>query len=215
MPPRLWWCPIGIFAHLPIHAAGIYSGTAPECLSDCAISSYCCSLQDLSRSYVSESLPRSPEASPKYNLVAVVEPTSLPKAREELQKIETHFAIPSPYHGSLVSHINDHEHTTPISQILEQLSDAFIAHLGCHGRSLLGDPLQNYLQLSGGKLSIADLVQSRAKGGRSRKPGGTMSLAFLSACDTARGGMESHDESLHLVAAMHFAGFQGVVGTLW
>jgi CHAT domain-containing protein len=41
------------------------------------------------------------------------------------------------------------------------------------------------------------------------------SLAFLSACTTATGTDKAADEGLHLAAAMQFAGFQGVVGTLW
>ncbi|KAJ6596417.1 hypothetical protein DFH09DRAFT_1407639 [Mycena vulgaris] len=36
--PRIWWCPSGSFIFLPIHAAGTYRGTSPECLSDYTIS---------------------------------------------------------------------------------------------------------------------------------------------------------------------------------
>lgn len=40
-------------------------------------------------------------------------------------------------------------------------------------------------------------------------------LAFLSACETAAGDRGRPDEHMHLAASMLFAGFQGVVGTLW
>ncbi len=41
--PRIWWCPTGPLAFLPIHAAGIYpwsKGIATQCLADFAVSSY-------------------------------------------------------------------------------------------------------------------------------------------------------------------------------
>src|SRR5688572_9916438 len=37
---RIWWCPTGPFAFLPIHAAGIYEGPDACSLLDYAISSY-------------------------------------------------------------------------------------------------------------------------------------------------------------------------------
>jgi CHAT domain-containing protein len=41
-------------------------------------------------------------------------------------------------------------------------------------------------------------------------------LAFLSACNSARGDPHgTHDEGLHLAAAMQYRGFRSVVGTLW
>ncbi|KAJ7617741.1 hypothetical protein FB45DRAFT_840590, partial [Roridomyces roridus] len=39
-PPRICWCPTGPLAFLPIHAAGIYSGSQTDCVHDYAISSY-------------------------------------------------------------------------------------------------------------------------------------------------------------------------------
>jgi len=40
-------------------------------------------------------------------------------------------------------------------------------------------------------------------------------FAFLSACHTAVGDASTPDEVLHLAAGMQFAGFNGVIGTLW
>jgi len=43
-PPRIWWCPTGPLAFLPLHAAGIYSqnetSSPTSCISDYAGSSY-------------------------------------------------------------------------------------------------------------------------------------------------------------------------------
>ncbi|KIM78748.1 hypothetical protein PILCRDRAFT_10966 [Piloderma croceum F 1598] len=41
------------------------------------------------------------------------------------------------------------------------------------------------------------------------------SLAFLSACETAMGNENLPDEAIHLGATLLYAGFQGVVATLW
>ena len=40
-------------------------------------------------------------------------------------------------------------------------------------------------------------------------------IAFLSACQTAQMSSEEPNESIHIAAAMLFAGFQSVVGTMW
>jgi hypothetical protein len=41
------------------------------------------------------------------------------------------------------------------------------------------------------------------------------SLAFLSACETAKGDENLPDEVIHLGATLLFAGFRGVVATMW
>ncbi|MFJ3964545.1 CHAT domain-containing protein [Streptomyces sp. NPDC090036] len=40
-------------------------------------------------------------------------------------------------------------------------------------------------------------------------------FAFLSACQTAVGGIELIDEAITLASALHIAGFRHVIGTLW
>jgi CHAT domain-containing protein len=42
-----------------------------------------------------------------------------------------------------------------------------------------------------------------------------MALAFLSACETAKGDEAVPDEALHLAATLMFAGFRAVVATMW
>ncbi|KAJ7617740.1 hypothetical protein FB45DRAFT_800536 [Roridomyces roridus] len=42
-----------------------------------------------------------------------------------------------------------------------------------------------------------------------------LSLAFLSACETAQAHVKTPDEAMHLAATFLFAGFSGVVGTMW
>lgn len=57
-----------------------------------------------------------------------------------------------------------------------------------------------------GPLTIKRIIQ-----GDMRNPG----FAFLSACHTTEGDESSPDEAIHLAAAMQFAGFRSVIGTLW
>jgi CHAT domain-containing protein len=43
----------------------------------------------------------------------------------------------------------------------------------------------------------------------------SMKLAFLSACETAKGDATTPDEAMHLAASLLFAEFGGVVATMW
>jgi CHAT domain-containing protein len=43
----------------------------------------------------------------------------------------------------------------------------------------------------------------------------TAFLAFLSACETAKGDQDQPDQIMHLAAAMMFTGFKSVIATMW
>ncbi|KAJ7462178.1 hypothetical protein FB451DRAFT_1140281 [Mycena latifolia] len=77
-----------------------------------------------------------------------------------------------------------------------------------HGRQDLQNSLDTGLQLTDGRLKVSELMR-----GKSRKK--NMTLAFLSACETAKGDAQMPDETMQLAASMLFAGFRGVVGTMW
>ncbi|PSR76432.1 hypothetical protein PHLCEN_2v8467 [Hermanssonia centrifuga] len=40
-------------------------------------------------------------------------------------------------------------------------------------------------------------------------------LAYLSACETAKGDLVEPDQTVHLAATMLFTGFKSVIGTMW
>jgi CHAT domain-containing protein len=40
-------------------------------------------------------------------------------------------------------------------------------------------------------------------------------LAFLSACETAKGDRAQPDQAIHLAATMLFVGFRSIIGTMW
>ncbi|TFK25618.1 hypothetical protein FA15DRAFT_590168 [Coprinopsis marcescibilis] len=200
-PPRLWWCPTGLFVFLPLHAAGIYGeSTRAECLTDYAISSYCTSLQDL--------LHPPLEPDPQFKLLAVIQPeavrgSNLPMTLKELEKIEAH--LPSPVDKHLVKQVGTKSSPTTVDEVLTGLTEATIAHFGCHGKQNTMNPLQSCLLLSGGELSMSRIIRCQTS---------KATLAYLSACETAKSDDASPDESMHLAATMMFAGFRGVVGTL-
>jgi CHAT domain-containing protein len=41
------------------------------------------------------------------------------------------------------------------------------------------------------------------------------SLAFLSACQTAKGDQNQPDQAVHLAASFLFCGFKSVIATMW
>jgi CHAT domain-containing protein len=81
-----------------------------------------------------------------------------------------------------------------------------IVHLACHGIQDDGDATQSGFCLGDGRLTIAKVAELRLD---------NAFLAFLSACETAKGDKEQPDQAMHLAAAMLFSGFKSVVATMW
>ena len=57
-----------------------------------------------------------------------------------------------------------------------------------------------------GPLTISQIIRSQCE---------NPEFAFLSACHTTVGDESSPDEAIHLAAAMQFAGFRSVIGSMW
>jgi CHAT domain-containing protein len=90
--------------------------------------------------------------------------------------------------------------TSPVMQA------ANIVHLACHGVQDTRNATQSGFCLNDGRLTIAKLMEFKLD---------NSFLAFLSACETAKGDEEQPDQVMHLAAAMLFAGFRSVVATMW
>ncbi|TFK17368.1 hypothetical protein FA15DRAFT_661499 [Coprinopsis marcescibilis] len=202
-PCRLWWCATGVFSFLPIHAAGLYSQTdgAEDALFQYAILSYIYTPQDL--------ISPPPALTSDFKMVAVIEPTSgsgynaLPMTKVELEKIQTRI----PARDNLIEHVGKRTDPIKLDDVLSSLKKCSFAHFGCHGIQHSTNPLASALVLSGGRLTMEKVIQKcQASNG---------SLAYLSACQTAKSDEERPDEALTLAATMLFAGFRGVVGTMW
>ena len=87
------------------------------------------------------------------------------------------------------------------------MKEADWVHFACHGIQDAPNAIRSGLCLADGRrLKISDIIAlSRPRGG----------LAFLSACQTAMGDEDLSDEAIHIAAGMLFAGYGGVVGTMW
>ncbi|KAJ7206605.1 CHAT domain-containing protein [Mycena pura] len=200
-PPRLWWCPTGPFSFLPIHAAGIYGSSGTDCVSDYVISSYTPTLTAL--------LDPPTQTAPSFKMTAVIQPDApncspLPGAEQELKKIVER--VPNQWLTLLES--------TRVETALSHLQDSSIVHFACHGIQDLNQPLDSGLRLTDGRLTVSQIMRSPDNPNTldARK---YMSLAFLSACETAKGDRSRPDEAMHLAATLLFAGFRGVVATMW
>jgi CHAT domain-containing protein len=89
--------------------------------------------------------------------------------------------------------------------VLQQIPAAHVLHLSCHGQQHT-DPLQSAFALKDGSLTISALMTLNL-------PNAT--LAYLGACETAKGDTNQPDQAIHLAASMLFCGFRSVVATMW
>jgi CHAT domain-containing protein len=91
--------------------------------------------------------------------------------------------------------------------LLSLLKDtrAHVLHLACHAIQD-AEPLNSAIMLHDGQLTIEDIM-------RLSLPQAT--LAYLSACQTAKGDQNAPDQAVHIAASMLFCGFRSIIGTLW
>ncbi|KAI0318040.1 CHAT domain-containing protein [Amylostereum chailletii] len=204
--PRLWWCPAGDFAFLPVHAAGVYNSEGDtDCAMDYFVSSYTPTLSSLliaRATVVAQATP------PKTLIIAQQETphhVSLPSVAQEVRAVKS--LLPP---GSIL----DFEGREPsetgedisVDWVKQRLPEATILHLACHGSQHPVFPDNSSFHLRDGDLRINDLMQIEMSKAQ---------FAFLSACDSAAGDKNRPDESIHLAAAMLAVGFKSVIGTMW
>ncbi|GAA0436183.1 hypothetical protein Acor_55160 [Acrocarpospora corrugata] len=186
--PRIWWCPTGKLALLPLHAA------VPPHL----ISSYTTTLGALVPSEAK------PEHRAERALVVGIPETPgqppLPSVGEELDHIKRHLA---------------HKHMTVSTMLQEKATRADVpqalgsydwVHFACHGSQDSSDPGSGHIMLHDGPLSISEIAELRLA---------RADLAYLSACETFTGDPGLPDEAIHLASAFQFAGYRHVIATLW
>ena len=94
-----------------------------------------------------------------------------------------------------------------VGEVLALMKEADWVHFACHGIQDAEIPTESGLCLADRRrLKLRDIIAlSRPRGG----------LAFLSACETATGDERLSDEAIHVAAGMLFAGYGGVIGTMW
>jgi CHAT domain-containing protein len=183
--PRVWWCPTGPLAVLPLHAAAI----------DHVISSYTITLTALLNSRTRPpptGLPR---------LLAVGMPDtpnqpSLPWVREELDRIDASIPIITRVEHPLASR----------RLVLDALGRHTWAHFAGHAGAYQDKPTDPAIVLSDGPLHVTQIATRQLRAAE---------FIYLSACRTFLGDGDLQDESIHLAAACQFAGYRHVVASLW
>ncbi|HVB43176.1 MAG TPA: CHAT domain-containing protein [Streptosporangiaceae bacterium] len=212
--PRVWWCPVGVMAELPLHCAGYHADLAsddpevranPRTVLDRVVSCYATTLRGLGqarerRASGTGRASRITRGAGKRMLIVTAPKIpgsdALPGATAEAEII-----------GSLVRGAK--VLSAPVrSDVLRELRRHEMVHFACHARLNSLDPASSYLVLRDHErapLTVADI-------GAEDLPG---QLAFLSACDTGVTTRQFSNETVHLSGAFHVAGYQRVVGTLW
>ena len=199
--PRVWWSATGPLSLLPLHAAGHDQGEPggpPASVLDRAVSSSTPTLAALIRA---RAAPASPLAGRK--LLVVARPSA--PAGSGLPALPGAAAEAGWLAGRFPGACTQHDGGSPRSA-LRLMAGHDIVHFACHGDHDLARPGRSGMLLADGTLSleqVGGLDLSRAE------------LAFLSACQTAIGGVRVLDESVHLSAAFQLAGYRHVIGTMW
>ncbi|WP_079001707.1 CHAT domain-containing protein [Streptomyces sp. AS58] len=195
--PRVWWCPTGLLALFPLHAAGTDQPGAN--VLDRAVSSYCFTVRSLNYARRSDG-PVVHAAAP---LVVTMPETAgaapLPAADREAEEILAVMPDATLLRGAQADR----------DTMLTQLPLHQVAHFACHSTVDDESPGESGLVLHDHDrrpFTVADI---------SRLHLADAELAFLSACSTMESGMPLLDESLHITSAFVLAGYRQVIGTLW
>ncbi|GAA2163525.1 MULTISPECIES: CHAT domain-containing protein [Glycomyces] len=209
-PPRVWWCPTGPLSLLPLHAAATRKGDGGAVM-DQVVSSYTPTLRALA-----EARSKPVDQSPSRMLVATIARTPIGSASSEQATSRADLAGAAA-ERSLLAELFDEDRLTLLGDeratreaMLTELGRHRWAHFACHGVQNLAEPgrggLVPFDWEHSGLITVADLSSTSAGAGE---------FAFLSACQTATGGVTGFDEAVNLSAALHYSGWRHVIGTLW
>jgi CHAT domain-containing protein len=202
----MWWCVTGELSFLPIHAAGGYhtGTTGAVCASDYLVSSYIPTLHSLTKARDAWAPIRRSDLT---GLVVCEESSHssstkyLPEAAKEARIVRECFESA---HAQVLNNVSTQTMRAELLSLLEN-TPAHVLHLACHAVQD-SEPLNSAIMLHDGKLTIEDIMQLSL-------PQAT--LAYLSACQTAKGDQNAPDQAVHIAASMLFCGFRSVIGTLW
>jgi CHAT domain-containing protein len=188
-----------------LHAAGIYdiSFARKVCCADFVVSSYTPTVTTLLR--VQKATTPLSRGDLSIALVAEkrAQDITLPVIYDVDTEIEHVAAVAK---SSGVKILNQWVGLTTVEDTSKVMQTANIVHLACHGIQDDSDATQSGFCLGNGRLTIAKLMELKLD---------DAFLAFLSACETAKGDREQPDQAMHLAAAILFSGFRSVVATMW
>ena len=199
----IFWCLTGPFMFLPIHAAGLYDTVDPQPgdkVFDFVVSSYTPSL-----SILAHSANHSTVIDCELRLLAVCQLPldGLPQLRGVVTELKY---IKEVIKNSTCTTLMESS-IGMVEEVLRLMKETDRVHFACHGTQDPTSLMNSGLCLANEHcLKVSDMITlSHSRGG----------LAFLSACETATGDKDLSDEAIHIVAGMLFAGYSGVIGTMW
>ena len=194
--PHIWWCPTGPLTFLPIHAAGHHDRPG-EALIDWFTSSYAPTIRLIQQAR--QPATRGTDSGRPLLVALPLTPgqQDLPAAAREADAFARRFTNALQLRGP----------DATAGAVAEALKGCpRLAHFACHGIQDISNPSVGHLALYDGALAIGEISGLRLQ---------ETELAFLSACETSRGGVELADEAITLATAFGLAGYRHVIGTLW
>jgi CHAT domain-containing protein len=188
----------GPLAHLPIHAAGIY--TTPDS-KDSQLNAYVISSYVPTISPLLESPTRRKNSSFKF--LSVIQPsapgaTSIPNKKQELECVQRRLGDRE--------HVVLNGHTGTKSRVMKEMSNSNWVHLAYHSTQRQDEPTKSSLILEDGHLTLEEIIKLNLPNAE---------FAFLSACQTMTGEETLSDEAVHIAGGMMLAGYRGVMATMW
>ncbi|KAF8749239.1 TPR-like protein [Rhizoctonia solani] len=164
--PHITWCTTGVLSQLPIHASGDYNNPDTR-LYNYAISSYVATIGSINPKTSSNN---------ETKLLAICQAdtpgqSNLPGTIEELSSIRE--CIQKPLE---LTEIQGPDVTAQV--VLDAMDKHDWVHLACHAEQNVHEPAESGFFFHGGLLTLSAII------GKSFKSKG---LAFLSACQTAKG----------------------------
>lgn len=196
---RIWWCPTGGAARLPLHAAGPYK-VGEKGMSDMFTSSYIPNLRTLISARKSRAKETFSATLPAILVIGEGETKgeiSLPLPTNDGSCIPTNAVNPTILTGA----------DSTKETVLRDLKAHIWVHSSCRLHCNNAEPFASYFALSDGHLSLFDLIRAELPNSE---------LAVLTAYHSVgapRGDLPN--QFLHPAAGLLMAGFKSVVAPMW
>lgn len=209
---RIWWCPVGMMAYLPLHAAGHHGprSSGRNSVLDLVVSSYIPTIRALAhareraRERTGERVQERAGAVPDGTGLIVALPGApgssvLPGITAEVEAL-----------SALLPDVKVLAGQDAIREkVLAALPGHPVTHFACHAVSDWERPGHSELILH----DHATTPTTAAQISGVRLTGAA--LAYLSACETSSTGARLADEAVHITSAFLLAGYPQVIGTMW
>jgi CHAT domain-containing protein len=187
-----------------LHAAGFYDKCREECCSDYVVSSCTPTLAALLRAQRSWPVINAEASSLALVAAPKAHNSTLPVLHSVHEEMNCVVSAAKKAHVSMNEY--DFHQTATLASTSDSLISSTFAHIACHGIQHPTDPLSSGFCLQDGNLTVSQLMELDLK---------DSFLAFLSACETAKGDWKQPDQTVNLAATMLFVGFRSVVATMW